>query len=158
MSSSLVVLTLTYAFCLFVLLLLVVRSRLSLAVRLSVVLAAGGFYLLHYFSLNELQGWPSNSSLPENFTLHAWRFQEPNPVENQSGHIHLWIQAQNWAAPRAYALPYSSELHDRLEAAQVRRNQGYLQKGQADGSGSVRFSDTSRRLPAKQRASSEAKS
>ncbi len=149
MSSSLVVLTLTYAFCLFVLLLLVVRSRLSLAVRLSVVLAAGGFYLLHYFSLNELQGWPSDSPLPKEFTLHAWKFQEPNPVENQSGHIHLWIQAQNWAAPRAYALPYASELHDRLEAAEARHREGHLQEGRVDGSGNIKFSNSLRRLPVK---------
>ena len=150
MSSSLVVLTLTYAFCLFVLLLLVVRSRLSLAVRLSVVLAAGGFYLLHYFSLSKLQGWPVESPLPEKFTLHAWRVQEPNPIEGQSGYVYLWVQTQDWDAPRAYALPYISALHDRLETAEARRREGHLQEGRMDGSGIIKFSDTSRRLPAKQ--------
>jgi hypothetical protein len=157
-SGSLIVLTVTYAFGLFVLLLLLIRSRLSITVRLAVVLAGGVFYLLHFFSLNELRGWPSDSPLPETFTLHAWQFQEPNPVQGQSGYIHLWVQGEDWDAPRAYALPYNSGLHDQLETAQARRNAGYLQQGRADGSGTIRFSDKSRRLPEKIAAPSEPKS
>ena len=68
MSSHVVVLSLAYAFVLFVLLLLLIRARLSWTLRLSVVLVATGFYLLHYFSLSELQGWPVDSALPEEFT------------------------------------------------------------------------------------------
>ena len=158
MTTSLVVLTATYAFALFVLLLLLVRSRLSLKTRVSVVLAGSAFYLAHFFSLSTLQGWPSQSSLPEEFTLHAWQVEEPNHTQNQAGQIYLWVQTQEWEAPRAYALPYSSDLHDRLEAAEIRHNEGYVQKGRADGSGEVKFSDTSRRLPTKKAASSEVKS
>ena len=149
MTASLFVLTVTYVFGLFVLLLLLIRSRLSFAARASVVLAGSAFYVIHFLSLNTLQGWPSQSSLPEEFTLHAWQIEEPNPAQNQAGRIYLWVQAQEWEAPRAYALPYSNELHDRLETAGVRRNEGYIQKGRADGSGRVTFSDTLRRLPAK---------
>ena len=149
MTSSLIVLTATYAFALFVLLLLLIRSRLSRKARVSVVLAGSAFYLAHFFSLNAMQGWPSQSSLPEEFTLHAWQIEEPNPAQNQAGRIYLWVQTQEWGAPRAYTLPYSNGLHDRLETAGVRRNEGYIQKGRADGSGRVTFSDTSRRLPAK---------
>ncbi|HCX88360.1 MAG TPA: hypothetical protein DG761_10075 [Gammaproteobacteria bacterium] len=149
MSGKLIALTLAYAFSIFVLLLLLIRSRLSMAVRLSVVLAGAVFYLLHYFSLSSLQGWPSSTRLPEAFTLHAWQFQEPNPAQDQSGYIHLWVQAEEWDVPRAYALPYSSVLHDRLETAQARRNAGFLQQGRADGSGTIRFSDSPRRLPTK---------
>ena len=150
MSSHVVVLALAYAFVLFVLLLLLIRARLSLTLRLSVVLVASGFYLLHYFSLSELQGWPVDSPLPEEFTLHAWRIQESNPIEGQSGYVYLWVQTQDWDAPRAYALPYISTLHDRLETAEARRREGHLQEGRIDGSGTIQFSDTSRRLPAKQ--------
>ncbi len=149
MTTSLVVLTATYAFALFVLLLLLVRSRLSRKARVSIILAGSAFYLAHFFSLNALQGWPSQSSLPEEFTLHAWQVEEPNHSQNQVGQIYLWVQTQEWEAPRAYVLPYSNELHDRLETAGVRRNEGYIQKGRPDGSGRVTFSDTSRRLPAK---------
>ena len=42
--------------------------------------------------------------------------------------------------------------------ARARHQEGYTQQGQADGSGEVKFSDTSRRLPAKKVASSEVKS
>ena len=149
MTTSLVVLTATYAFALFVLLLLVVRARLSLKTRASVVLAGSAFYLAHFFSLNTLQGWPSQSSLPEEFTLHAWQVEEPNHTQNQAGQIYLWVQTQEWEAPRAYALPYSNELHDRLDTARARHQEGYAQQGQADGSGSVTFSDTPKRLPLK---------
>ncbi len=149
MTGSLFVLTVTYVFGLFVLLLLLIRSRLSFTARASVLLAGSAFYVIHFFSLNTLQGWPSQSSLPDEFTLHAWQIQEPNPAQDQAGQIYLWVQAKEWEVPRAYALPYSNELHDRLETAGVRRNEGYIQKGRADGSGRVTFSDTSRRLPAK---------
>lgn len=149
MTTSLVVLTATYAFALFVLLLLVVRARLSLKTRASVVLAGSAFYLAHFFSLNTLQGWPSQSSLPEEFTLHAWQVEEPNHTQNQAGQIYLWVQTQEWEAPRAYALPYSNELHDRLDTARARHQEGYAQQGQADGSGSVTFSDAPKRLPLK---------
>ena len=149
MTASLFVLAVTYVFGLFVLLLLLIRSRLSFTARVLMILAGSAFYLIHFLSLNTLQGWPSQSSLPEEFTLHAWQIEEPNPAQTQAGRIYLWVQAQEWEAPRAYALPYSNELHDRLETAAVRRNEGYIQKGRADGSGRVTFSDTSRRLPAK---------
>jgi len=157
-SSHVVGLALAYAFVLFVLLLLLIRARLSLAMRLSVVLIASGFYLLHYFSLSELQGWPSDSPLPKEFALHAWQVEEPNPIQDQSGYVYLWVQSQDWDAPRAYTLPYSSELHDRLETAEAQRRKGHLQEGRMDGSGTINFSDTSRRLPAKQVAPSVPKS
>ena len=149
MTGSLIALTATYAFALFVLLLLLVRSRLSQKARVSIVLAGSAFYLAHFFSQNALQGWPSQSSLPEEFTLHAWQVEEPNPAQEQAGQIYLWVQTQEWEAPRAYALPYSNELHDRLDTAQARHQEGYTQQGQIDGSGSATFSDAPRRLPLK---------
>ena len=149
MTGSLFVLTVTYVFGLFVLLLLLIRSRLSFTARALVILAGSVFYVIHFFSLNTLQGWPSQSSLPEEFTLHAWQIEEPNPAQDQTGRIYLWVQAQEWEAPRAYALLYSNELHDRLDTARVRHDEGYTQQGQIDGSGSATFSDAPRRLPLK---------
>ena len=149
MTGNLIVLTVTYVFSLFVLLLLLIRSRLSFTARALVILAGSVFYLIHFFSLNTLQGWPSQSSLPEEFTLHAWQVEEPNPAQEQAGQIYLWVQTQEWEAPRAYALPYSNELHDRLDTAQARHQEGYTQQGQIDGSGSATFSDAPRRLPLK---------
>lgn len=154
MTGSLIVLTVTYVFGLFVLLLLLIRSRLSFTARASVLLAGSAFYVIHFFSLNTLQGWPSQSSLPEEFTLHAWQIEEPNPAQNQAGRIYLWVQAQEWEAPRAYALHYSNELHDRLDTARARHDEGYTQQGQIDGRGSATFSDAPRRLPLKTDSSS----
>ncbi|MBE31066.1 MAG: hypothetical protein CL401_07510 [Acidiferrobacteraceae bacterium] len=154
MTNSLIVLTSTYVFGLFVLLLLLIRSRLALKTRLSVVLAGSAFYLIHFFSLNTLQGWPSQSLLPEEFTLHAWQAEEPNSAQNRAGQIYLWVQTQEWEAPRAYALPYSNELHDRLDTARARHEEGYTQQGQIDGRGSATFSDAPRRLPLKTDSSS----
>lgn len=156
MTASLFVLAVTYVFGLFVLLLLLIRSRLSFTTRASVILAGSAFYVIHFFSLNTLQGWPSRSSLPEEFTLHAWQIEEPNPAQTQAGRIYLWVQAQEWEAPRAYALPYSNELHDRLDTARARHDEGYTQQGQIDGSGSATFSDAPRRLPLKTGHSSTA--
>ena len=78
MSGKLIALTLAYAFSIFVLLLLLIRSRLSMAVRLSVVLAGAVFYLLHYFSLSSLQGWPSSARLPKH--SRCMRGSSRNPI------------------------------------------------------------------------------
>lgn len=149
MTRDLVMLSASYAFVVFVLLLILIRSRLAVWLRVIAVLLAAGIYVLHFYSLENLRGWPTAAELPESFMLKAWQITEPNRAAQQSGRIDIWIQADDWEAPRAYELAYSKILHEQLEAAGTRMAEGYRQRGVAKGSGEVNVSDATRRLPLK---------
>ncbi|MEK9743838.1 MAG: hypothetical protein VW493_08080 [Gammaproteobacteria bacterium] len=149
MTSNLIFLSATYAFVLFVLLLILARAKSAFALRLVIIALAGVSYIVHFFSLDQLRGWPTTAALPEHFTLKAWSITEPNPSTETAGRIDLWIQAEPAGALRAHTLSYSSALHQELENAGERIQQGYRQQGATKGSGTVEFSDAPRRLPEK---------
>ena len=149
MMESAFLLALSYAFATFLLLLIVTRARLSIKTRAITVVLGAAFYITHFLSLNGLGGWPAALTLPQEFELHAFTIVEPNSIQNEAGHIYVWIQETGDAEPRAYSLPYRSSVHDQLTASEKRRQEGFQQKGQADGSGTVKISNASRRLPQK---------
>ena len=149
MTESAFLLALSYAFVTFLLLLIVTRARLSIKIRAITAISGAAFYIAHFLSLNGLGGWPATLTLPEEFQLHAFTIVEPNSIQNESGHIYVWIQETGDAEPRAYSLPYSSSVHDQLTASEKRRQGGYQQKGRSDGSGTIKISNASRRLPQK---------
>ena len=143
MTESAFLLALSYAFATFLLLLIVTRARLSIKTRAITVISGAAFYIAHFLSLDGLGGWPAALTLPQEFELHAFTIVEPNSIQNEAGHIYVWIQETGDAEPRAYSLPYSSSVHDQLTASEKRRQEGFQQKGQADGSGTVKISNAS---------------
>ena len=149
MMESAFLLALSYAFATFLLLLIVTRARLSIKTRAITVVLGAAFYITHFLSLNGLGGWPAALTLPQEFELHAFTIVEPNSIQNESGHIYLWIQETGDAEPRAYSLPYRSSVHDQLTASEKRRQEGFQQKGRLDGSGKIKISNVTRRLPQK---------
>ena len=149
MIESAFLLALSYAFATFLLLLIVTRARLSIKTRAITVVLGAAFYIAHFLSLSGIGGWPATLTLPAEFELHAFTIVEPNPTQNESGHIYLWVQEAGDAEPRAYSLPYSSSVHDELTASNKRQQEGYQQKGRSDASGTVKISNASRRLPPK---------
>ncbi|MEK9942789.1 MAG: hypothetical protein ACPHCM_05335 [Arenicellales bacterium] len=149
MTDSLILLSITYAFVLFVMLLILTRSRYPLGLRFAVIALAAGVYVTHFFALDALRGWPTTTALPKQFALKAWAITEPNPSAETAGRIDLWIQTDDSDMPRAYSVTYSQALHQQLESAGERMKQGYRQQGATRGTGSIEFSDTQRRLPLK---------
>ena len=149
MMESAFLLALSYAFATFLLLLIVTRARLSIKTRAITVVLGAAFYITHFLSLNGLGGWPAALTLPQEFELHAFTIVEPNSIQNEAGHIYVWIQETGDAEPRAYSLPYSSSVHDQLTASEKRRQEGFQQKGRLDGSGKIKISNVTRRLPQK---------
>lgn len=61
-------------------------------------------------------GWPSRAAVPELASLVWARVDEPNPAASDPGRIYLWVDL-GAAAPRAYSLPYSRRLHERVQHA-----------------------------------------
>jgi hypothetical protein len=89
-----------------------------------------------YLSIGELIGWRAQARIPEHFQLHWATVVEPDKLNGLPGSIYLWIEAldeSNMLAgtPRAYRVPYSRELADRIGHAKERIEQGADQLGTA---------------------------
>lgn len=139
-----------------ILVLVLTRSRLPFAWRLTITLAAGALYIVHYLGLEALTGWPSENELPAEFDVLGMRVVEPDRDDDGSGHIELWIRPPGAVDSRLYRLPYSGALHEEIERAEARQGDGHAQRGRAtasgEGSGAGRVSIENRpppRLPSK---------
>ena len=114
-----------------------------------------------YLSITGLIGWPSEARVPEHFQLHWATVVEPDKLNGLPGSIYLWIEAldeKNMLAgmPRAYRVPYSRELADRIGRAKERIEQGADQIGTArdldDAGGRARRGSPARRCAAGSRS------
>ncbi len=74
-----------------------------------------------------MQGWPTERDLPEKFYLHAVNVAEPES-------IYLWgtefSHGLEKTVPRAYRLPYTAALHDKVDKATRKLRKGLPVVGQ----------------------------
>jgi len=96
---------------------------------IAVVLFLHG-YLTVYSTINELSGYPTRESMPE-MTQVLWGIATmPNPSEDFSGYIDLWVlheaaKEEEWLdwfslahkgqVSRVYRIPYTKKNHDELK-------------------------------------------
>lgn len=118
-----------FGFVAVLLVILLLSTALYWPLKVGAALAAGVLAIGVYWGAGELRGWPSDTTLPPNFQLHWFRIAEPNPLTSDTGSVFLWIEAldeDNYPSgqPRAYRLPYSRELADKLTAVMPRLAQG----------------------------------
>lgn len=111
-------------------------SRWHWGVKAAAVVITTCFFGVSYLSMGELVGWPAEARIPEHFQLHWAIVVEPDKLNGLPGSIYLWIEGldeNNMLAgtPRAYRLPYSRELADRIGHAKERIEQGADQLGTA---------------------------
>ena len=137
----------------------VIGSRGMWGLKAATIAAALYFCLSISFSLENFEGWPSNTSLPEEFRVHWVVIEEPDkkgsegavyiwaenlqPLESDSG---WWLSFEkgNTDTPRAYKLPYSRDLHERAQQAleRLQAGEGVMGKngggeaGEGEGDGS----------------------
>jgi hypothetical protein len=100
-----------------------VRARWPVAVKVSVTVLTFIGLAFGYLSLHHLFGWPAPSDPPSDALLLAAEFREPQKNGN-AGAIYLWIKPPGDTAPRAYALPYSQELHQAVVEAMRKKATG----------------------------------
>lgn len=84
----------------------------------------------------ELIGWPSEARVPERFQLDWGTVVEPDKLNGSPGSIYLWVEALDEnnvpaGTPRAFRVPYSRDLADRIGHAKERIEQGKDQAGTA---------------------------
>lgn len=117
----------SYAGMLTVLVLLLVQAGSQRPGRLLLVVLAPVFLISHYLGLKALSGWPSNEveNIKADMRLLATVVEEGNAKDPQSA-IYLWLgdSQDPQLPPRAFRLPYGSEQHKAVIAAQRRQARG----------------------------------
>lgn len=93
-----------------------------------------GFYVVTYQSIPPLLGWPASQRLPDRFNLVAVYVEEPDKASGDEGAIYLWVtdleQGFEDVKPRAYAVPFSAELHQQVADASGKLRKGIPQLGE----------------------------
>jgi hypothetical protein len=111
-------------------------SRWHWGIKASAIGVTTIFFGVSYASIAGLIGWPSEASVPLHFQLDWATVVEPDKVTGMPGSIYLWLEAldENNApsgTPRAFRVPYSRLLADRIGHAKERIEQGMSQAGTA---------------------------
>jgi hypothetical protein len=64
-------------------------------------------------------GWPTARRLPAHAEVVSALVREPDPATADRGRIFLWLDVGG-SSPRAYALPYTRSLHEKVQRALAR--------------------------------------
>lgn len=122
-------LTVAYVAVALVLLLFNLTARWSWRVKASGIVATSALYLVVYFSLPALLGWPTAEPLPPRFRLLAAHVESSDGAPRD---IVLWALDADaaHAEPRAYRVPYSDSTHKKVTEAGERIRKGLPQIGE----------------------------
>lgn len=130
------VLGLTLAYAALGTLLLIVLVHLAVPRTMKALLIASmtAFYAAVFFFSQSLLGWAAATAVPERFQVLWTRIVEPNLSQQSPGAIYLWVEeldARNIPSgtPRAFVIPYSAELADKVSSAQAEIKKGNHQAG-----------------------------
>lgn len=112
------------------------RSDWPWLVKAGAIAVTLGFCVSAFVALEAMLGWPTATPPPGKFQLHAALVDEPDRLKSYPGAIYLWLSprdAEGRASgpPRAFALPYSRELHEEAARAQARLEDGRPVQGAA---------------------------
>ena len=109
-------------------------SRWAWQVKAAATILTSAFYVITYFSLPPLLGWPTTQSPPAQFLLVSTHVVQPDKETGADGAIYLWLTAiENMhrpAEPRAYRLEYSNTLHEKIIEAETRMEKDIAQIGE----------------------------
>jgi len=111
-------------------------SRWQWGIKAAAILITTAFFGVSYVSITDLIGWPAEARMPDHFQLHWATIVEPDKLNGLPGSIFLWVEALDQdnlpaGTPRAFRVPYSRALADRIGHAKERIEQGADQAGTA---------------------------
>ncbi len=134
MTTAILALVVSYVVLALLVLVMVLYSRLHWVLKAGVVVLVSAFYPVSYLAFMALLGWPTDQRLPDRFRLVAAQVYEPDRQRATSGAIYLWASDLSKKAgrvtPRAYELPYSVTLHERVVEASKQMRKGISQMGE----------------------------
>ena len=109
-------------------------SNWSWPVKAGTIILTTCFYIVSFFSLPPLLGWPTSAELPQKFKLIAAEVTQPNKTTGAEGAIYLWLtevdDLNSSRPPRAYKLTYSDLLHEQVLGAKIKLGKGVQQLGE----------------------------
>jgi hypothetical protein len=157
LQTEIVLLALGYALLGALLLAIVTRLRAPWPLKAGAIVLTSGFYVVVFLRSEGLLGWSAFDPVPPRFQLLWARTVEPNLAAAEPGAIHLWVEELDDSnlpsgVPRAYRLPYSAGVAQRVEAARVEIMKGHPQGGRAVDFG---IPDDTAATPGPARASAE---
>ena len=119
MTLPLIGMGLSYVAVAVLLLTLNLASRWHWGVKAAAIAITTAFFGISYASIAGLIGWPSETRVPEHFQLDWATVVEPDKLTGSSGSIYLWLEALDEnnmpiGIPRAFRVPYSRDLADRI--------------------------------------------
>lgn len=136
MSMQIHVLVLTVAYVALGTLLLIVLVHLAIPriAKMAIVASMTAFYTAVFFFSQSLLGWAAATTVPERFQVLWTRVVEPNPSQQSPGAIYLWVEELDErnipsGEPRAFIVPYTVALADKVSTAQVEIKKGNPQAG-----------------------------
>jgi hypothetical protein len=114
------------------LLIAVTRTPLRWSTKAILIGVTSAFYIVAFFRIQGLLGWPSSAPLPPRFEL-VWSHVVEASAD-EAGAIFLWAAELNGAnvpntTPRVYQLPYSAALARKIAKAQAEIANGHPQIG-----------------------------
>ena len=100
-----------------------------------VITIATLFSIVILLSLKDFIGWPSKSTLPQEFQLHWAIIDEPDKIKNTEGAIYMWVteldnENKNKGLPRAYKIDYTRKNHEEIMKGLISLGDGIQQKGE----------------------------
>jgi hypothetical protein len=109
-------------------------SNWSWPVKAATIIVTSTFYVVTYYSIPGLLGWPTPEHLPAKFKLNAVHVIQPDKLNGGKGAIFLWVtelrDLKPTGMPRAYSLPYSDPLYEKVNKASIKMNKGLQQLGE----------------------------
>jgi len=132
--SVVVALSISYALTGALLLVMLAYARLRWTVKALAVVVMSAFYIVSFYATRGLLGWASTDSLPASFKLLQARIVDPHSLQGDPGSIYLWVEALDEDSrpsgiPRAYRLPYSEKLAEKIDHAADQIRAGHPQQG-----------------------------
>ncbi len=124
------------AYILLALLLLSINlySKWSWHIKAATIILTSAFYIISYYSLPTLLGWPTSQNPPTQFRLLAAYVEQPDKEKNTKGAVYLWlskiINMTELAEPRAYEFDYSAELHEKIINVNAKLHKNIKQIGE----------------------------
>jgi hypothetical protein len=109
-------------------------SRWPIWLKTVLITGVSIFYFYASSVIQDVWGWPNADRLPERFVLLAAVIDEPS--KGRAGALYVWVNAidngKPAAQPRAYALPYTKDLHSLLNEGMKKTRQGISQMGSSE--------------------------
>lgn len=133
---------------------IVIWNRVRWQIRAASIVVTAAFFVVSFYSVKHMMGWPTDDPLPDRFEILYARIQEPDATLRVEGAIYVWamtlpgdgpIDARNIhrpgaldtrvqpdQAPRAYRIPYTRFAHEQVNDALIKIMDGVRQIGVTD--------------------------